>query len=140
MFSESSPYVTFPQILKQCQVLLLSILLPTSRAIMLLKVLHKCCNMAILGFYWYIRTLPRVLHTLESHAYISVKPLVAVLQYINIYPMAYVRYIPVEAFCSMASVEYIRILCMYVPAMYRTVKKSKPIINCKEVDVSKIRS
>ena len=33
------------------------------------------------GFYWYIRTLPRAL---GSCVYISVKPLTAVLQYINV--------------------------------------------------------
>ena len=36
------------------------------------------------GFYLYIRTLPWALCALRSHAYISVKPLTAVLQYINV--------------------------------------------------------
>ena len=36
------------------------------------------------GFYWYIRTLPQALCALSNRAYISVKPLAAVLQYINV--------------------------------------------------------
>ena len=41
-----------------------------------------------LGFYWYIRILPWALHALGSRAYISVKPLAAVLQYINGLPLS----------------------------------------------------
>ena len=36
------------------------------------------------GFYLYIRTLPWALRALRSRAYISVKPLTAVLQYVDV--------------------------------------------------------
>ena len=45
-----------------------------------INVVTRTCS----GFYWYIRTLPRALRALGSRAYISVKPLAAVLQYINV--------------------------------------------------------
>ena len=48
----------------------------------LLKVLHKCCNTDVLGFYWYSHS-PSGAVCPRDHAYISVKPLVAVLQPIS---------------------------------------------------------
>ena len=45
-----------------------------------INVVTRTCS----GFYWYIHTLPRALHALGSRAYISVKPLAAILQYINV--------------------------------------------------------
>ena len=37
-----------------------------------------------LEFYWYIRTLPWALRALGSHAYISIKLLAAMLQYVSV--------------------------------------------------------
>ena len=51
-----------------------------------INVVTRTCS----GFYWYIRTLPRALCALGSHAYISVKPLTAVLQYINVHMQCFV--------------------------------------------------
>ena len=45
-----------------------------------INVVTRTCS----GFCWCIHTLPRALHALGSRAYISVKPLTAVLQYINV--------------------------------------------------------
>ena len=82
--------MVFPQILKQSLLLPHSILLTTSSLLQALhsdKVLHKChakdfTDISALFFGQCTRTL-------EGHEYISVKPLVDVLQHINIYVCAY---------------------------------------------------
>ena len=54
------------------------------RCSQLLKVLHKCCDMDVIGIILIYPHSPWALHTLRSCAYISPKPLAAVLQYINV--------------------------------------------------------
>ena len=55
-----------------------------------INVLTQMC----LGFYWYIHTLPRMLRTLGScmSVYISVKPITAVLQFINVCKRFIIKY------------------------------------------------